>query len=546
MPPVLLGVDGFPRGVPSDYGIATLGPGVLQWGADNLVQPDGDDAGGPWCWSRLQARFILWWYALDGTGRQLYDRSQLVLPKGSGKSPFAGALSAGELGGPVVFDGFDAAGRAVGRPHASPWVQLAAVSEDQTVNTMSIVIAMLQDADIPGLDPGLTRIYTANGRLEPVTASAPSREGQRLTAAVLDEPHLWLPSNGGKRLAATIRRNLAKMGGRSIETTNAWRDGEDSVAERTSFAADLAAEGRTKTARILRMHPKGVVPDLADEAALRAALVTLYADAPWIDVDRIISEIYDPDTEPGDARRFYLNEITSADDALVTAGEYDACRDGEPLADGDVITLGLDGGKSDDATALIACRVSDRLFQPLDLGDGMLSIWEPPVRRAHRSLAATTMWELDRTLVDEAVHRAFKQYRVVGFFADVEHFESYIDAWANKYRGRLKVKASTASAIGWDMRGRVQVSTLANERLMRAIRDGAIMHTGESTQRRHVLNARRRPNRWGTSFGKESRESVNKVDAYAGMLLADMARHDLLERGYRPPASSRGRIIVLD
>lgn len=540
MPPVILGADGFPVGVPSDYGIATLGPGVLQWGAQNLVQPDGDNAGDPWHWTRLQARFQLWWYAVDPTGRTLYDRSQLVLPKGSGKSPFAGALAAGELGGPVVFDGFDAHGNAVGRPRSSPWVQLAAVSEDATTNTMSIVIAMLQDADIDGLDPGLTRIYTANGRLEPVTASAPSREGQRLTGAVLDEPHLWLPTNGGHRLAATIRRNLAKMGGRSIETTNAWRDGEDSVAERTSRAADLAAEGRIRTNRILRMHPKGLVKDLADEDALRAALEWIYRDAPWIDIDRMMSEIYDPDTDPGDARRFYLNEITSADDALVTAGQYDANRDGEPLADGDIITLGFDGSKTRDATALIACRMTDRLFQPISLDDeGMVSIWEGPASH-------DAVWEVDRDAVDEAVHTAFKRYRVIGFYADLEQWESYVDAWANKYRGRLKVKASTTSAVGWDMRGRLQQSTRANERLYRAIRDTRIRHTGETTQRRHVLNARRRPNRWGTSFGKETKDSPNKVDGYAGMLLADMARHDLLERGYRLPVSSRGRIIVLD
>lgn len=538
MPPVPLGADGFPVGVPGDYDIATLGPGVLDWGTANLVQPDGDHAGDPWRWTRLQARFILWWYAVDRDGRQMYDRSQLVLPKGSGKSPFAGALAAAELGGPVVFDGTDADGNAVGRPHSSPWVQLAAVSEDQTVNTMSIVIAMLQDADIPGLDPGLTRIYTANGRLEPVTASAPSREGQRLTAAVLDEPHLWLPNNGGHRLAATIRRNLAKMKGRSIETTNAWRDGEESVAERTSYAADLAAEGRTRMTRILRMHPKGAVPDLSDERALRAALATLYRDSPWIDIDRMVAEVYDPDTDPGDARRFYLNEITSADDAIVTAGEYDACRDGDPLKDGDTVTLGFDGSRTRDATALIACRMTDCLFAPVDLGGGMVSIWEGPARH-------TAGWEIDREAVDEAVHTAFARYRVIGFYADVEQWETYVEAWANTYRRRLKVRASSMSAVGWDMRQRLQQSTRANERLYQAIRDGRIRHTGESTLRRHVLNARRRPNRWGMSFGKETKDSPNKVDGYAAMLLAEMARHDLMEHGYRPKASGR-RIIVLD
>jgi hypothetical protein len=495
---------------------------VLQWGQDNLAQPDGDAAGDPWCWRDWQVRWNAWWWALDERGVFLFDRGQIVLPKGGGKSPTAAAHGGCCLGGPVVFDGWDADGRPVGRPQSSPWVQLAAVSEDQTVNTMSLVIAMLRDGSaaesIPGLDLGLTRIYTANGRLEPVTASAPSREGQRLTDAVLDEPHLWLPSNGGIRLAATIRRNLAKMRGRSIETTNTWRDGEDSVAEATSRYADMAAEGKTRTARILRMHPKAVVPDLADEVQLRKELSRLYADMPWIDVDRIVAEVYDPNTDPGDARRFYLNEVTSADDALVTASQWDQCQAEDRLADGDTVTLGFDGGRTDDATALVACRVSDRMFEPL-------GVWESPGR--------SSGWEVDRIAVSEAVHGAFLRLNVVGFFADVALWESYIDQWSQQYRGQLKVKASSSSAVGWDMRGRIQVATRATERLTAAIRDGQVRHSGDQVLRRHVLNARRRPNRYGVSFGKESRESPNKVDAFAAAQLADMARHELLESGWR-------------
>jgi hypothetical protein len=497
-------------------------------------------AGEPWTWRRWQIRYVVWWYAVDKQGAFLWDRGQVVLIKGGGKSPTAAALGSTALGGPTVFDGFDADGNAVGKPKPSPWVQLAAVSEDQTVNTMSLVLAMLREGDagdvIQGLDLGLTRVYTATGRLEPVTASAPSREGQRLTDAVLDETHLWLPGNGGLRLAATIRRNLGKMRGRSIETTNAWRDGEDSVAEATSRYADMAQEGRTRRSRVLRMHPRTNVPDLADEAALRKGLIELYADMPWIDVDRIISEVYDPNTDPGDARRFYLNEITSADDALVTVAQYDSCEAPDRLEDGDTVTLGFDGGRTDDATALIVCRMDDRLTAPLDLGEGLVSVWESPGRNSG--------WEIDREQVSEAVARAFDTYRVVGFYADVALWESYIDAWSAQYRKHLQVKASTASAIGWDMRSRLQIATRGTERIVAAIRDGQFRHTGEPTLRRHVLNARKRPNRYGMSFGKESRESPLKVDAFAAAQLADMARHDLLEKGWKARTGS-GRVVVL-
>lgn len=532
-PALPLGPDGFPVGLPADYGLETLGWQVLQWGHEHLAQPDGDTAGIAWTWTNLQIRYVAWWFAVDKRGKFLFDRGQIVLPKGSGKSPLASALGCCALGGPVVFDGWDANGQPVGRPASSPWVQLAAVSEDQTVNTMALVLAMLRESDaadvIPGLDLGLTRVYTTNGRLEPVTASAPSREGQRLTDAILDEPHLWLPSNGGIRLAATIRRNLAKMGGRSLETTNAWRAGEDSVAEATSGFADLAAEGKTRSARVLRMHPRVNVPDLTDEPVLRAGLSKLYADMPWIDVDRIVAEVYDLNTDPGDARRFYLNEITSADDALVTATQYDACKVENGLEPGDTVTLGFDGGRTDDATALVACRIEDRLFTPL-------GIWE-----SGRDFTT----EIDREQVAERVAMAFERFKVVGFYADVALWESYIDSWSHQYRGRLKVKASTTSAIGWDMRSRLQIATRATERLAAAIRDGQIRQDGDLTLRRHVLNVRKRPNRYGMSFGKESRESPNKVDGFAAMQLADMARHDLIEKGFRATSGQKTRVIVM-
>lgn len=522
--------DGLPEGMPPDHGVATLAWGVLAWGEELLAQPDGERAGEPWRWTASQARLVAWWYAVDSRGRWLFRRGQVVLPKGSGKSPLAAALSCCALAADVVFDGWDAEGEAVGRPHPSPHVQLAAVSQDQTDNTMSLVLAMLGEgpaADaIPGLDLGLTRVRTRNGKLEPVTASAPSREGQRLTDAVLDEPHLWTATNGGTRLAATLRRNLGKMGGRSLETTNAWTPGEESVAELTAAYADKIASGEAVDVGLMRYHPQARVKNLGDPDELRAGLAGLYADAPWVDVDRVMAEVYDLGTHPADARRFYLNQVTTAEDGLVSPVDWDACAVDEHLEDGDRIVLGFDGSIREDSTVLVACRVADRLFVPLGM-------WERPEGPGGEG------WEVDREAVDDAVHTAFHRYEVLAMFADVEHWESYIDAWTREYRERLLVKASTREPIAWDMRGRLQHSTLANERLVAAVADGKVRHTGDARLRRHVLNARRRPNRYGLSFGKDRRGSPRKVDGWAGMLLADMARHEVEASGKSRPVDRR-------
>lgn len=506
--------------------LKSLGWQVADWCEAFLAQPDGDLAGQPFRFTDEQLTFVVRYYAVDDAGRWIFRRAQLVRPKGWGKSPLVAALGCAELAGPVVFDGWDGEGQPIGRPQPSPWVQLAAVSEDQTVNTMSLVLAMLREGaaaqEITGLDLGLTRIYTANGRLEPVTASAPSREGQRLTAAVLDETHHWLSANGGHRLASTMRRNLAKMGGRSVETTNSWQPGLGSVAELTAEYAAKMAAGLVRDEGLLYDH-KQAPPDtdLRDEVSLRAGLRVAYGDATWIDLDRILAEVYDPATHPADARRFYLNQIVAAEDAWVAPAEWDACADATLILQaGDEVTLGFDGSRTDDSTCLVACRVTDgALF--------LLHAQQAPAD------ARKVGWEVDREQVDAHVRLAFDRYDVQGFYSDVHPWESYVDAWSRDFGSGLALKASDRSAVGYDMRSRLQLFTRAAEAFASAVEDGEALHDGNAVLREHIHNARRRPNRFGVSFGKEHRESSRKVDAAVAAVLARQARTDLVMTGRR-------------
>jgi len=540
---VLFGSDGLPVGWPQDHGIPTLGPDVLAWSETELAQPDGDFTGEPWAWRDSQARFVCWWYAVDAQGRWLWRRGQIVLPKGAGKSPVAAALSCIELAGPVVFDHFDTTGAAVGRTNPSPWVQLAAVSGDQTENTMSLVLAMLREGNasdsIAGLDLGVTRVRTRNGFLQPVTASAPSREGQRSTAAVLDESHIWTRSNGGVALAATIRRNLAKMGGRSIETTNTWVPGAGSVAQLTyqygvkvqEALADPSAAGSAlaREGGVLRWHPSVSVPDLSDTVVLRSGLHELYDDFPWVDVERLIAEINDLGTDPQDARRYYLNEITHASDSWLSEPEWAACgplRD-EPdtikvIGDRDPVVLGFDGSRHrafgvTDATALVGCRVSDgHVFQ--------VRVWEQPDN--------TDDWEVPTTEVDAEVHGVFAKYNVVGFYADPAKWESYIASWEAKYGSRLKVKSTRNHPIEWWMVGGRALQTVrALEQFYSAVVDNEMSHDGSSALTRHILNARRRVSTAGTQIAKANPDSPLKIDAAVAAVLAWQARLDALAAG---------------
>ncbi len=535
--------DGLPTGWPADQGVETLGIGALAWGEAYLAQPDGDTAGRPWSWRMNQARFVAWWYAVDDGGYFFFRRGQIVLPKGAGKSPLAAALVCTEFGGPVVFSHWQhpeapyGQRGAVGKRQASPVVQLAAIAESATDQTMGLVRSMLDEGDahlvIPNLDPGIMRVRSKYGIIERLTASARSGEGKRPTFAALDETHHWITSNNGHELARVIRRNLGKVSGRSIETTNTWRPDEDSVAEQT-YEFSQAMKEMGKSDGVLRWHPIAHVESLSDEEEVREALNKLYADSPWVDVERIIEEIHDPATPAADSRRFYLNEVVSVDDALVTDAEWKACADKDlrPLEANDTITLGFDGGKTDDATALVACRVEDRAMF-------VLGVWQKP-----KHLGRKDHWEVSRPAVDGTVREALLKYDVAAFYADVALWESYVDLWGEMCKKTVSVHASPNNAVAWDMRGRPEKLTHATEALVGGILDMSVKHNGDARLREHVLNTRRNPNRWGMSFRKESRESPKKVDLFAAMQLADMARYDFVQSGKKRRKRGKGMIVI--
>ncbi|WP_280429723.1 hypothetical protein [Nocardia brasiliensis] len=369
------------------------------------------------------------------------------------------------------------------------------------------------------VDPGKEIIYFEGGRIEAVTSSPLALEGGRPSFVVLNETQGWLRTNSGVQMAAVIRRNLGKSrdgSARSMAIQNAHLPGLESVGELDYDAFQRVRDGLAVDTGVYydATEAPGEV-DLRCPESLRAGLIAARGDSLWLDVDRLVQEILDGVTTPEESRRFYLNQVVAAADSLVAPAEWDRCRTDSRLQPGDEITLGFDGGKSDDATVLIACRVSDRHFEPIRIwekGDGFRD-------------------EIDRAEVDDVVQWARATYRVVAYFSDVALWESYVDKWSADFRDDVIVKASLHSAVGWDMRGGLKESTRANERLVAAIADGVVTQSGHPVLRRHVLNARRRLNAYGVSFGKEHRESLRKVDGYAGMLLADMARARVIESG---------------
>lgn len=440
----------------------TLGWGVLRHGYKYLPSPS--DPSKPLILTDEQAEFVLRWYAVNEDGDFIHRRCALEMAKGWGKSPLAAFLCIEELVGPVLFDHWDG-DEPIGRPWDNPWVQIAAVSEDQTDNTYSSAYEMLvandhRSAKALGIDDGRTRLYVPRGRLEPVTASAGSREGQRVTFACLDETFLWTRRNGGVRLAGTLRRNVAKMGGRTLETTNAPLLGEKSVAEQSGM--DLGV------LHYARRPAKEPDPNWSDER-LEAALSESYGDAYWIDRKRLVAEMRDPATPWDDALRFYFNWRTAGAGRAVDPRRWDELAHPQDVASGTVIGLGFDGSVSRDATVLRACTADGYAFT--------LGRWVRP--------PGLTEWRVDRLAVDAAIEDAFARYRVGRMFYDPFFWQTEGQTWEERHNGP-----------GEDQKIVAQLDTNqarrfapAVDRWLTAIREGTHTHDGDELVAEHVKAA---------------------------------------------------------
>lgn len=555
----------------------TLGWYALDWITENLTVFDGPTRGDPMSGTQEQANFILDFYRVDPDfmgpafhkgerhlrrGR-IVRRALLSRPKGWGKSPLVAALCLLEALGDVVMDGWDANGQPVGRPWhdvgLKPLIQIIGVSEEATANTWLPCIDMARNSpvyDNYDIEPMETFINVPRGRIQPVTSAASSREGFRPVFAVCDQTESWIPSNGGVKLFRTVRRNIMKTGGSTIETPNAFEPGEDSQAEQTwnAYQIVLRNKNRSQKKDLFVDHREGPPEtDVYDEASLRAGLEYAYGDSAdvnggWVNIDGVIDEYWDPGTDPQEARRFFLNQITHATDAYLSAVDLGACVDPKPVDLGTPITLGFDGsrgrlkGKAD-ATALIACRLSDGYMWPV-------LIREPPNNPREAREWVAPVFEFDM-----AVQQCFRDFKVVGFYADPSGWESHVSRWEEQFARKLKVRpggegnhpimawprGKGTSVIPFVKRlrsaiissGQARTTALTEAKGNRAALKGVGEWTYDGSHEftQHLLNARMRKHTTGYLLDKDFPESSRKIDAAYAAVLAWRARLDAVAKG---------------
>jgi hypothetical protein len=335
----------------------SLGFEVADWITEFCCHGPGDIAGDPIDLDREWLKFLVEAYRIDPvTGRRLYDEAVLSRPKGRAKSELAGFIGVAEALGPVRFDGWNADGQPVGRPVKTPLLKCLATEESQAGNTFENIAFICGEwgkdnhPDVYGGITGARQYQSATalylphgGEIRACTSGSASKDGGKETWVCADETHLYVLREL-KSMYGTVSRNLGKRDQPWLmQTSTAYRPGEQSVFEDTLTAW---RKGELSSSVLMDHREARGRIDLEDEAHTKAQLRQVYGEAAgWLDMDRIYRNMRDPRicVDEAEAARYYLNRPLSTKDAWIALDVVERQARAEVVEPGTEIALGFDG-----------------------------------------------------------------------------------------------------------------------------------------------------------------------------------------------------------
>jgi len=473
-------------------------------------------------------------------GRRRFKRVGISVRKGSAKTELLAWIAAAELSkyGPVRCDGFDSDGQPVGVPVTDPYIPMVAYTEEQSdelaYGALRVILQYSQLAD--DFDIGLMRIMRkeGDGKAESLASSPDARDGARTTLNVFDETHRFtLP-----RLKQAHRTMLANIPKRfladawSIETTTAPAPGEGSVAEDTMDYARQVDGGKISDSRLFFFHRQASDEhDLETPEGVRAAVIEASGPvAEWSDIDGIVEQWQDPTADRSYLERVWLNRLVRSTERAFDAMRWNELAKPEFIVpSGEMITLGFDGARFRDSTALVGTHIlSGHQF--------LLGLWEHP--------QGIENWEVPEEEVQMAVEAAFERWDVWRMYCDPPYWETHVAKWAGQW--------SEKRVFNW-WTNRYKPMAFAIRSYANAMASGELSHDGNPGLSRHIGNAIRKPLNMRDEqdqrlwvMTKERHDSPHKIDAAMAGCLAWEARCDALTAGVGDNASvyaERGLLV---
>ncbi len=410
------------------------GPGSLQ-GEPYVIDPEFR------AW--LYRAFEVFPKGHEWEGRRRFKRGGLSVRKGLAKTEKAAIVTYVCLHpeGPAVCDGFDSRGEPVGRPVRSPYIPMLSVTVEQVeelaFGALKYIVENGPDADL--FDSSLERVLRLDeyGRADgfgarPLANAPGARDGARTTLNVFDEPHrLYLP----RQIQAhdTMDANLPKRPLEdpwSLYVGTAGQPGQGSVAENLHSEARAIHEGRLREPKLFYLYRTDDNPkrDLSSKAerieAIREATGPAGEWGPG-QFDDIASQWDRPGADKGYLERVWLNRWVRSSSQFFDPKIVEACGKagaGLTIAPDAFVTLGFDGARYRDSTALVATEITTGLQE-------CLGLWERP--------EDVEEWEVPEDEVDELLADAMKRFEVWGLYADPPHWTENVGRWAARWPDRV-------------------------------------------------------------------------------------------------------------
>ena len=303
----------------------------------------------------------------------------------------------------------------------------------------------------------------------------------------------------------------------SFEITTAPAPGEGSVAEDTMDYARQVAGGKVADSRLFFFHRQASdAHDLSTAAGVRAAVIEASGPvAEWSDIEGIVDQWSDPTADRTYLERVWLNRLVRSSERAFDAERWKELVDEEFVPpDGDRITLGFDGARYHDSTALVGTHIESGY-------QWLVGLWEHP--------QGIEEWETPAEEVEMALEDAMARWDVWRMYCDPPYWETYVAQWAGRYGAECVMEWWT---------NRMKAMAYAIKSFANAIASGEISHDGNPHLARHVGNACRRVLNLRDEQGvplwtmyKERPDSPHKIDGAMAAVLSWEARCDALAAG---------------
>lgn len=426
----------------------------------------------------------------------------IIMPKKNGKTTLISALALYHclLGPP----GAECVVAAASRDQAGILLRQAKGFIDRSEKLQRWLIQ--KDREIHTLD--------RRSRIRILAADADTADGVLPTLAIVDELHRQHSAD----LYGVFRDGLGPRAGQMITISTAG-DSEASVLGEMRAAARKLDSLRRNGKHLSAVSDDGqfVFHEWAlekDDDLEDLELVKLANPAPWQTKEELRRRRDSPSMLPWQWARFACGIWQASEAWWVRADDWDAARREERIRDGERITLGFDGARMQDSTALVMCRLDDGLLQPV-------RVWDAPGDGR----------EIPGGEIDATIAEVMGRYRVARGYFDPPLFQSEIDAWAREFGEKTVVRYYTS-------RPRMMHAV---ERFRTDVVAGKLAHTGDPVLTRHVLNAQIREVRAGYWLSKSRPASPDKIDCAVAAVLAYEARAD--ELADSKPRSNRAVFV---